>query len=70
MKKVFLEISQNLKENTCAIVSFQIKLQAEACIFIKMWLQDFESVSGHFGTLCMKKLNVREGRWSNKMNTA
>ena len=28
VKKVFLEISQNLQENTCAIVSFLIKLQA------------------------------------------
>ena len=35
MKKVFLEISQNLQENTCARVSFLIKLQAGACKFIK-----------------------------------
>ena len=28
VKKVFLEISQNLQENTCARVSFLIKLQA------------------------------------------
>ena len=28
VKKVFLEISQNSQENTCAIVSFLIKLQA------------------------------------------
>ena len=27
-KKVFLEISQNSQENTCARVSFSIKLQA------------------------------------------
>ena len=32
-EKVFLEISQNLLENTCARVSFLIKL--EACNFIK-----------------------------------
>ena len=32
-EKVFLEISQN--SNTCAWVSFLIKLQAEACKFIK-----------------------------------
>ena len=47
-EKVFLEISQN--SNTCAWVSFLIKLQAEACKFIKkdrgtgvfMWtLQNF-----------------------------
>ena len=29
-KKVFLEISQNSQENTCAKVSFLIKLQVEA----------------------------------------
>ena len=35
-KKVFLEISKNLQENTCVIVSFLIKLQAEeACNIIK-----------------------------------
>ena len=28
VEKVFLEISQNLQENTCARVSFLIKLQA------------------------------------------
>ena len=30
VKKVFLEISQNSQENTCASVSFLIKLQASA----------------------------------------
>ena len=30
-----LEISQNTQENTCARVSFLIKLQAEACNVIK-----------------------------------
>ena len=34
-KKVFLEISQNSQENTCARVSFWIKLMPEACNFIK-----------------------------------
>ena len=34
-EKVFLEISQNSQENTCARVSFLIKLQALACNFIK-----------------------------------
>ena len=34
-KKVFIEISQNSQENTCARVSFSIKLQASACHFIK-----------------------------------
>ena len=35
MKKVFLEISQNSQENTCARVSFLIKLKTSACNFIK-----------------------------------
>ena len=35
VKKVFLEISQNWQENTCVRVSFLIKLQTEACNFIK-----------------------------------
>ena len=35
VKKVFLEISQNSKENTCARVSFLIKLRTSACNFIK-----------------------------------
>ena len=30
VKKVFLEISQNSKENTCARVSFLIKLQTDS----------------------------------------
>ena len=34
-KKVFLNISQNSQENTCARVSFLLKVQAEACKFIK-----------------------------------
>ena len=35
IKKVILKISQHLQENTCAGVSFLIKLQPEACNFIK-----------------------------------
>ena len=34
-KKVFLKISQNSQENTCARISFLVKLQAEPCNFIK-----------------------------------
>ena len=33
VKKMFLEIPQNSQENTCARVSFLIKLQAEAQVF-------------------------------------
>ena len=35
LKKVFLENWQNSKENTCASVSFLIKLQTWACKFVK-----------------------------------
>ena len=35
VKKVFLEISQNSQGNTCARVSYLIKLQALVCKFIK-----------------------------------
>ena len=35
VKKVFLEMSQNSQENTCARVAFLILLQAEVCNFIK-----------------------------------
>ena len=35
VKKVFLEISQNLQENTCARVSFSIELQAEPATLLK-----------------------------------
>ena len=34
VKKVFLEISQNSQENTCARVSFLIKLQAWPATFL------------------------------------
>ena len=35
IRKVFLKILQNSQENTCTRVLFLIKLQAEACNFIK-----------------------------------
>ena len=35
VKKMFLEISPNSQENTCARASFLIKFQASASIFIK-----------------------------------
>ena len=35
IEKVFLEILQNLQENTCARVSFLIKLRPKTCNFIK-----------------------------------
>ena len=40
---MFLEISQNSQENTCATVSFLIKLQAKVCNFIekRLWHRCF-----------------------------
>ena len=35
IKNMFLEISQNSQKNTCAKVSFLIKLQPQTCNFIK-----------------------------------
>ena len=35
VREVFLEVSQNLQENTCPRVPFLIKLQVQACNFIK-----------------------------------
>ena len=56
VKRVFLQISQNSQENTCATVSFLIKLQAWAYNFIKketgtgwrrfgVFIADFEHIS-------------------------
>ena len=43
MKKVFLEILQNSQENTCARVSFSIKLQAAPVTLLKkrLWYRCF-----------------------------
>ena len=43
VKKVFLEISQNSQENTCARVSFLIKLQAPPATLLKkrLWHRCF-----------------------------
>ena len=42
LKKAFLEISQNLQENTCARVSFLIKLQASAILLkTRLWHRCF-----------------------------
>ena len=38
VKKVFLKISQNLKENTSARVSFLIKLQVLACAYTNQYI--------------------------------
>ena len=37
VKKVFLEISQNSQENTCARASFLIKLQVFSCEFFEIF---------------------------------
>ena len=41
VEKVFLEISQNSKENTCARVSFLIKLQARPLLKKRLWHRCF-----------------------------
>ena len=43
LEKVFLEISQNSHENTCARASFLIKLQAEPATLLKkkLWQRCF-----------------------------
>ena len=40
-KQKFIKISQNLQENTCTRISFVMKLQVEACKFIKSRLWDW-----------------------------
>ena len=42
IKQVILEILQNLQENTCASVSFLIKLQASTCVIKKKCSEKFE----------------------------
>ena len=41
VKKMFLEISQNLQENTCVRVSFLIKLQALGTLFATLNYLDY-----------------------------
>ena len=60
-KKVFLKITQNLQENTCAGVSFLTKLHA-ACNFIKRRLQHrYLSVNfaKYLGTLILQNTSER-----------
>ena len=46
MKKVILEISQNSQENTCARVSFLIKLQASDLLILGNKISDeFREIS-------------------------
>ena len=48
MKKVILEISQNSKENTCARVSFLIKLQASDLLILGNKISyEFREISKH-----------------------
>ena len=50
VKKVFLEISQNSQENTCARVSLLMKLQASGGCFFHFW-PTFPIVSAPFSFL-------------------
>ena len=45
MKKVILEISQNSQENTCARVSFLIKLQASDLLILGNKIYEFREIS-------------------------
>ena len=48
MKKVILEISQNSQENTCARVSFLIKLQASDLLILGNKISyEFREISKH-----------------------
>ena len=61
VKKVFLEISQNSQENTCARVSFLIKLKAFGTMFYKEQARNFllmiifEEPSSIFVSRCLTK---------------
>ena len=61
IKKVFLEISQNSQENTCARVSFLIKLKAFGTMFYKEQARNFllmiifEEPSSIFVSRCLTK---------------
>ena len=41
VKKVFLEISQSLQENTCARISFLIKLKPATLLKTRLWYRCF-----------------------------
>ena len=47
-KKVFLEISQNSQENTCARVSFLIKLQASGTFLCQALVKVSQSTTDWF----------------------
>ena len=62
VKNVFLEISQNSQENTCARVSILIKLQAEACKFIKKETQA-QVFSYEFGEISKNTFSIKHIWW-------
>ena len=55
-KKLFLEISQNLQENTCARVSFLIKLQVSG-FFLNFWEHFLQNTSGRLLLLYVFELS-------------
>ena len=60
---MFLEISQNSEENTCARVSFLIKLQALSCSFIKKEALAQVVFSSEFCKLSKNTLFTEHLRW-------
>ena len=62
VKKVFLEISQNSQENTCARVSFLIKLQAALATLLKnsLWHRCF---SVNFAKFVRAPFLTEQVRW-------
>ena len=71
-KKVFLEILQNWQENTCARVSFLMKLQVKANNFIKketdtdvfQWVEMWLILPIFFlETVCTKNVYKPEYEW-------
>ena len=70
VKKVFLKISQNSQENTCVNVPFSLKLEAQACNFIKKetlaqvfsyeFCEIFEkNAAGTFESECCSSVTIR-----------
>ena len=67
MNKAFLEISQNSQENTCARVSFLMKLQAEAFIKKETLAQEFSCEFWEISKNTFFWLNTADGCfWSLK----
>ena len=63
-KKVFLEISKNSQENTCASVSFLINLQVLSCEFFQISKNTFSYRTHFFFRDFLPKYNRLDSRFS------